>query len=350
MQGAAVEGIFFVVILEVNDWASLLIFILHATRGDSVPRTDNMLTNFAPETPIARTKDGKPRSAIIIGAGPGGLAAALLLAKAGVEVQVIERLPCVGGRCSGIREQGFRFDLGPTFFLYPTVLERIFRIIGRDLHAEIPMKRLDPQYELIFGQGGNLVCTPDLDKMADEVRKFSPEDAANVRRFVDENRVKLERFRPALESPFRGWRDLFRLSLLKLLPILKPWQSLDTNLKEYFRDDRVRLAFEFQSKYLGMSPFNCPSLFSILSYLEYDYGVWHPIGGCHAVSEGMARVAGDMGVKFRLGESVQEVLTAHGRAVGIRSERGVEMADAVIMNADFAQAMQKLVPNTARSN
>lgn len=287
-------------------------------------------------------------SVIIVGAGPGGLAAALLLANAGVNVTVVEKQPRVGGRCSTLEKQGFKFDLGPTFFLYPGVLERIYRLIGRDLFAEIPMVRLDPQYRLIFGGGGELLCTPDLAKLQTEVAKLSPADAANVGRFVSETRTKFECFRPVLEKAFHGWRDLFNLSMLKMLPLLRPWQSLDGELGRYFRDPRVRLAFSFQSKYLGMSPFNCPSLFSILSYLEYDYGVWHPIGGCGAVSEGMANAAREMGVTISLNDPVSEVLFEGSKAVGVKAASGMYRADAVVMNADFAEAMTKLVPDRLR--
>lgn len=290
----------------------------------------------------------RKKSVLVIGAGPGGLAAALLLGKAGLNVRVIERLPRVGGRCSAIEEQGFRFDLGPTFFLYPRVLERIFHLVGRDLHAEIPMTRLDPQYRLVFGAGGDLVCSPDMTRMEAEVAKLNPADAANVRRFIAENRVKLDRFRPALESPFNSWRDLLSWDLVKLLPILRPWKSVESELRRYFADPRVRLAFTFQAKYLGMSPFNCPSLFSILSYLEYDYGVWHPTGGCNAVSEGMARVAKELGVTISLGEEVTQVLFEGKTAVGVTTDRGEYRADAVVVNADFARAMTRLVPDDLR--
>lgn len=291
---------------------------------------------------------GRPGKALVIGAGPGGLAAALLLAQGGLQVHVVERLPRVGGRCSAIEADGFRFDLGPTFFLYPRVLERIFSLIGRDLHREIPMVRLDPQYRIAFGSGGQLDCTPDVPRLEAEIAKLSPTDAGNVRRFLAENRVKLEKFRPTLESPFLGWRNLLSWDLIKLLPILRPWQSLDSELGRYFSDERVRLAFSFQSKYLGMSPFNCPSLFSILSFLEYEFGVWHPIGGCGAVSEGMARVAREMGVTFSLGEEVQEVLFDGRRAVGVKTPEGEYRADAIVINADFAHAMTKLVPDHLR--
>ncbi len=130
--------------------------------------------------------------------------------------------------------------------------------------------------------------------------------------------------------------------------MLRPWKSLDRELGRYFGDERIRLAFSFQSKYLGMSPFNCPSLFSILSFLEYEFGVWHPIGGCAAVSEGMARVARELGVTFSLGEEVKELLFDGRRAVGVKTTAGEYRADAVVINADFAHAMTKLVPDHLR--
>jgi phytoene desaturase len=289
-----------------------------------------------------------PKKVLIIGAGPGGLAASLLLAKAGLRVHVVERLPCVGGRCSAIEKDGFRFDLGPTFFLYPRVLERIFNLIDRDLHTEIPMVRLDPQYRIVFGAGGHLDCTPNLVQLQAEIAKICPADAKNVHRFLIENRIKLEKFRPTLESPFLSWRSLLSWDLIKLLPILRPWQSLDRELGRYFSDPRIRLAFSFQSKYLGMSPFNCPSLFSILSFLEYEFGVWHPIGGCAAVSEGMARIAREMGVTFSLGEEVMGLIFEGQRALGVKTPVDEYRADAVIVNADFARAMKRLVPNHLR--
>jgi phytoene desaturase len=136
--------------------------------------------------------------------------------------------------------------------------------------------------------------------------------------------------------------------LLKVLPHLKPWKSLYSELSDYFTDERLRLAFTFQSKYLGMSPFQCPSLFSILSFLEYEHGVYHPMGGCSALSEAMARVAKELGCEIRLNEPVEQVLTEKRRAVGVRTAQGEYRADAVVINADFAHAMQTLIPNEQR--
>ncbi len=285
---------------------------------------------------------------IVIGAGPGGLASAILLASAGAKVKVIERLPTLGGRTSSIEADGFKFDLGPTFFLYPRVLEEIFRAAGTTLRDEVELVRLDPQYRIIFGDGGELNATPDVARMEQQIASIAPKDAGGFRRFLSENRDKLKRMEPCLETPFLGWQDLINVRLLKMLPMLRPHQSLDTYLKRFFQDPRVRLAFSFQSKYLGMSPFRCPSLFSILSFLEYEYGVFHPIGGCGAVTAAMARVAHRLGVEIRLDEPVKEILFQGRRAVGVRTDDGVEKASAIVMNADFARAMSRLVPDRLR--
>ena len=261
---------------------------------------------------------------------------------------VLERLPVVGGRTSTLSGRGFRFDLGPTFFLYPKVLESIFATVGRDLHAEVELVRLDPQYHLVFGAGGSLTATPDVARMEQAISALAPDDAPGFRRFLADNRAKMERFRTVLESPFLGWRDLLSPQMLRMLPLLRPHLSLDAELGRYFRDPRVRLAQTFQSKYLGMSPFNCPSLFSILSFMEYEYGVFHPIGGCGAIPRAMARAAEEMGVDVRLGEEVREVLFRGRRAVGVRTERGDYPADALIINADFARAMTRLIPDRLR--
>ncbi len=284
----------------------------------------------------------------IVGAGPGGLAAAMLLAHAGLHVTVLERLPRVGGRTATLEAESFRFDVGPTFFLYPRVLEEICATVGHDLHREVALVRLDPQYRLVFGGGGELWATPQVERMEQAIAALAPADAPGLRRFLADNREKLARFQPCLESPFQGWRDVLSPRLLRLLPLLRPWRSLDRELGRYFADPRIRLAFSFQAKYLGMSPFQCPSLFSILSFLEYEYGVFHPIGGCGAVTEAMARIASKLGVTIRLDEPV-EALRFHGkRAIGLHTRRAVYAADAVVLNADAAGALSRLIPNTLR--
>ena len=287
-------------------------------------------------------------SVAIVGAGPGGLASAILLAAAGVKVEIFERLPFIGGRTSALEVDGFRFDLGPTFFLYPRVLEEIFAAAGSDLASEVEMVRLDPHYRIIFGKGGELRPTRDIARMENGIGALAPADVPGFQQFLREHRTKLERMMPCLERPFLGWRDLITPRLIKLLPMLRPHQSLDDYLKRFFSDPRVRLAFCFQSKYLGMSPFRCPSLFSILSFLEYEYGVFHPIGGCNAITTAMARLATRLGVSIHLDAPVEQLLFNGSRAVGLRTAEREHKADAVVLNADFARAMSRLVPDRLR--
>jgi phytoene desaturase len=288
------------------------------------------------------------RQIIIIGAGPGGLASAILLAAAGQKVRIIERLETVGGRTSRIEADGYRFDLGPTFFLYPRILDEVFQAAGTRLRDEVEMVRLDPQYRIQFGGGGQMDCTPDVAEMERQISELSPRDAPGFTRFMKENRVKLRLMEPCLENSFDSWKSVLNRRILNMLPVLRPHQSLDTYLKRFFTDDRVRLAFCFQSKYLGMSPFRCPSLFSILSFLEYEHGVWHPIGGCSEVTAAMARVAKRLGVEIRLGEEVEEITFEGRRATGVRTRSGPHSADAIVMNADFARAAQRLIPDRLR--
>ena len=292
----------------------------------------------------------KARHVVIVGAGPGGLAAALLLAKSGVKVTIVERCGKVGGRTSTLEHGGFKFDIGPTFFLYPKVLKEIFSAAGYDLNAEVPMTRLDPQYRLVFGAGGELLATPNVEQMTSAIAAISPDDALMFRHFITRNRTKLAKFLPFLQSPFESWRDLAKPEMMKLLPLLAPWRSLDDDLRVHFKDERIRLGFSFQSKYLGMSPFRCPSLFSILSFLEYEHGVFHPTGGCGAVTRAMARMARELGVEILLNEPVERVLVEQGKAIGVKTAHQSLPADAVIMNADFAGAMRRMLPNHLRKN
>ena len=223
----------------------------------------------------------------------------MLLAAAGFAVTVYEAHPTVGGRTRRIELGDYRFDCGPTFFMMPYVLEEIFAATGRRLSDYAELKRLDPMYRLLIGQphGDPVVinATQDIERMSRQLSAIEPNDGPAFERFIRDNRRKLEVMTPILRRPIRGLADFLSPDMLRAGPALRPWQSLYDHLKGYFKHDGVRLAMSFQSKYLGMSPFECPELFSILPFIEYEYGVWHPIGGCNALTRGMARVAAELG-------------------------------------------------------
>ncbi len=313
----------------------------------------NQITQTLPLAPAraptrARAANRRGERVLVAGAGPGGLATAMLLAQAGAEVTVLERRDRVGGRTSTFGEKGFTFDLGPTFFLFPEILGEIFAACGMRLEDEVELRRLDPMYHLVFEGGGDIRATADAARLQAEVARFSPEDAARVPAFIAENKAKFDVFRPLLQRPFLGPSDILRLDMMRALPLFRPWLTVDQDLARYFSHPLVRLAFSFQSKYLGMSPFKCPSLFTILAHVEYGHGVFHPIGGCGAVMEAMARAAGRLGVDIRLNEPIEELIFEGRRAVGARTAEGEHRADAVVVNADFANAMSRLVPDRLR--
>ncbi|MEM1182378.1 MAG: phytoene desaturase family protein [Acidobacteriota bacterium] len=291
---------------------------------------------------------GSSSHVVIVGAGPGGLGAAMLAASAGVRVTLLETRQQVGGRTSSLELDGYTFDLGPTFFLYPEALRSLFRMCGLSLDESIELQRIEPHYRLIFGGETSLDVTPDPDEMVRRIAKISPEDAKSFKRYLKDNRRKLLKATPILQQPFASARDVLRLPLWDLVTVMRPWASVDSDLRNYFEDPRIRLAFSFQSKYLGMSPFKCPSLFTILSFMEYEYGIYHPRGGCGALSQRMADLAVEMGVDLRLGTTVTGLDFDGRRVKGVQTDRGSMSCDALIMNADFAHAMRRLVPNHLR--
>ena len=290
----------------------------------------------------------EPRRVVVIGAGPGGLATAMLMRAAGAEVTVIEREDRVGGRTASFTQDGFTFDYGPTFYLYPDVLREIFDACGYSLDEEVDLRRLDPMYRLHFEDGNTFDATPDVERLTAEAARISPSDAKNVERYLNENIAKFDVFKPILQRPFNGPRDLARMDMMRAFPLFRPWLTVDQDLRRWFKHPDLRLAFSFQSKYLGMSPFKCPSLFTIVAHVEYGFGVFHPIGGCNAIPRAMARVAQEMGVDIRLNAPAEEILFEGRRATAVRVPGRTLQADAVVMNADFATSAKSLIPNRLR--
>jgi phytoene desaturase len=293
-------------------------------------------------------------SVAIVGAGPGGLSVAMLLAASGLDVTIFESQPVVGGRTRRLEAGPYSFDCGPTFFMMPYVLEEIFGAVGMATSDFVEMKRLDPMYRLLIGNDRGTAptqidTTGDLQKMAAQLERVQPGDGAAFLRFIADNRRKLALMEPILRSPIRGLADLMNLDTMKVAPVLRPWESIYTHLKRYFKAEESRLAMSFQSKYLGMSPFECPSLFSILPFIEYEYGVWHPIGGCNALTTAMAEAASRLGARIETLSPVQQILFEGQRATGVVVHGKAQRFDHVVVNADATWAMKNLIPEGLRS-
>ncbi|MBL8759340.1 MAG: phytoene desaturase [Phycisphaerae bacterium] len=302
-------------------------------------------------------------SICVVGAGPGGLASAVLLAASGARVTIYERQPHIGGRTGRVTLDTplgpFHFDRGPTFFLMPFVLEEILAAAGRRLTDAAHLTRLDPMYRLSVGDpaptnpGPDTVidCTQDPRGMRDQLDALAPGDGDAFEAFIRENRAKLAAFTPILRRPFTGPLDALRPDMLRALPSLHPFESVADQLARRFRHRVSRLALSFQSKYLGMSPSDCPSLFTILPFIEHEFGVWHPRGGCHALMLALADTARALGVRIETGRPIPAVEFEGSRAVGVRLDGPsgpVARHDHVVLNADAAHALRTLVPEALR--
>jgi phytoene desaturase len=301
------------------------------------------------------------QSVAVVGAGPGGLAAAMLLAASGAKVRVYEAQPVIGGRTSRITKTtadgaAYHFDMGPTFFLMPYVLEEIFKATGADLHDYAELMPLDPMYRLIVGDRESenptvIDATQDIEEMARRIGVVSPSDGAAFTRFIRDNRAKLAAAEPILRRPIRNAFDLMRPDGMKAALHIKPHLTVHGLLSKYFRHPAVQLAVSFQSKYLGMSPYDCPSLFTILPFIEYEYGIWHPKGGCNALMDAMAKRCRELGVEILTDSPVERLSfendSPKASGVVVRGERHAH--EHVVINADASWALQNLIPGSIRA-
>lgn len=279
---------------------------------------------------------------IVIGAGPGGLAIAMQLLNKGYQVEVFEKQAQVGGRTSRFSLGDFHFDLGPTFYMMPSVLEEVFQNSGRDIHDYVDMKEIDPLYTLNFG---DVEFTPsrDHDRTYREIERLFPGNGEGYRRFLDRESKKLELVSELLRRPFSSLTDYIAKDTFKALPHLDAFNTVYGILSKYFTDERLKWAFSFQAKYLGMSAWECPGTFTMLSYLEHAQGLFHPIGGVNRVSEAMAQVIKELGGKIHLNTPVKKVLVENKKAMGILTESNKHIyADDVVINADFGYAASTL--------
>ncbi|MBL8024638.1 MAG: phytoene desaturase [Elusimicrobia bacterium] len=281
---------------------------------------------------------------IIVGAGPGGLTAGMLLASRGFDVSIFESKSTVGGRSSGLKVGPYTFDVGPTFLMMDFVLKEVFQAAGRRVEDYLSLMPLDPLYRLIFDDR-EIEMTGDRDRMRKEIERHFPGNGAGYDRFHVEEKARFEALMPCLTRDYSSLSSFLSLTLAKAVPHLGLGKSVFQNLSRYFNDEKLVLSFTFQSKYLGMSAWECPALFSMLPYVEHAFGIYHVRGGLHKISEAMARVVEEAGGHVHLNTPVKTLLFDGDAVVGVELENGQkEMADAVVLNADFGHAMTRLVP------
>lgn len=280
---------------------------------------------------------------VIVGAGPGGLTAGMILARRGFDVTIVEKRDRVGGRNAELAFDGFSFDTGPTFLHQKFTLDEAFAEAGRNSEDYLDFVSLDPMTRLTWGDV-SMETTSDMERMAANIARAFPGNEDGYRRFMADHAHKLRAIYPCLQRPYHTLGSYCSKSLLGAIPYVATTQSVVDVLDQYFTDDRLKLAFTFQAKYLGMSPWKCPALFSILSYTEYKYGIYHVQGGLCRISDAMAKVFAEHGGKLRLNTPIKELRFQGRRVTGVETEDGelIECDDAII-NADYAHAMTHIM-------
>lgn len=289
------------------------------------------------------------KSVIVVGAGPGGLTSAMLLANKGYEVTVLEKNDRVGGRNQKLQLGEFSFDTGPTFLMLTEVLEDMFRYAGRNINDYLTLKELTPMYRLRFKNNKDFYPTRDRESMMEQIKRLFPGDEIGYDKYLKKEKKRFEKVFACLKLPYFHWFHYFRPTLVRAIPSLALTKTIYQQLSEYFKHEEMKISMTFQSKYLGMSPWKCPAVFTILSYMEHSGGIYHTIGGLNSISLAMAKVIQEDGGKILLNQEVKEIIVEKQKAVGVKLTDGSEMrADYVIINADFAYAMTRLIPQTYR--
>ena len=275
---------------------------------------------------------------LIIGAGPGGLTSGMLLAHRGYDVTIIEKASVVGGRNAPIQAGDYTFDTGPTFLHQKFTLDEVFAETGRKPEDYMDFVKLDPMTTLSWSDA-SLETSFHEETMIQNIEKAFPGESANYRRFMADHADKLLTIFPCLLTPYNKLSSFLQPHMLKALPYVATTKSVMDVLGEYFTDERLKLAFTFQAKYLGMSPWNCPALFSILSYIEYAHGIYHVQGGLSNISMGMAKVFEEEGGTLRLNTEVTDITYQGKRATTVTLKNGESLTfDDLVVNADYSHA------------
>ena len=287
-------------------------------------------------------------AAIVIGAGLGGLAAAMRLGAKGYAVTVLDRLDLPGGRGSSVTQDGHRFDLGPTIITVPQVYENLWRACGRDFHKDISLRPMDPFYEVRWPDGSTFTARQDTDAMLAEVARLSPADVAGYKRFLKDSEACYKvGFEGMVAQPMNKiWETI------KVLPEfvrLRADRSILGLAKARVKDARLRMALSFHPLFIGGDPRKVTSIYSLVAYLEKTYGVHYAMGGVQAIANAMVKVIKGQGGTVVQNAEVDEVLIENGAAKGVRLTDGTVIhAPLVVSNADAGHTYQRLLRNHPR--
>lgn len=288
------------------------------------------------------------KSAIIVGGGIGGLATAAILAKAGMKVSLFESREAVGGRAYLWEQDGFRFDMGPSWYLMPDAFDQFFKLMGTTASAELDLIRLDPAYQTRNENSKEVLKVRDnaKDNMA-LFESIEPGAGAQLKKYLDSAedtyRLAVEHF---LYTNFQNTKSFTHPEVLKRAGnfIKHLLGSLDSFAAKHVKDYRLRKILDFPAVFLGASPFDTPSMYHLMTHIDMNVGVFYPQGGLYTIIEAVERLAKKHGVEIHTNSKVTKIeVGENGWVKGVRVGDALYEADVVVANADLHHFETKLL-------
>lgn len=288
------------------------------------------------------------KKAGVIGAGIGGIAAAIRLALKGYQVTVFEAADTFGGKMQQFERQGYRFDTGPSLFTLPHLVDELFRAAGRDPGQYFRYQRLNVITHYFFADGSRLRAFADPDLFAAEAEHQLAVPRQQVLRYLRKSSRLYAATAPtflhkSLHKPATYWStDL--LKTLSVLPELGLRSTMHQANARAFTDPRLVQLFDRFATYNGSDPYQAPATLNLIPHLEHNLGAYYPEGGMHAIAASLVQLAGELGVVFHYRERVQQILTRGSRAVGLQTTVTSYDLDVVVSNMDIVPTYRRLLP------
>jgi phytoene desaturase len=285
------------------------------------------------------------RSALIVGGGLGGLAAAITLAAQGWRITLLEKNERVGGKLNLIEAGGFSFDTGPSLLTMPWVLRDLLAAGGARIEEELTIEPIEPLCRYRWSDGAQFDMYQHLPRLIDEIARIEPADVGGVMRFLTyAGRIYDAVAEPFLLRPFGGPRDMINGRLMRDSLAIDALRTVDESLGGFFRSPYLRQVFNRYATYNGSSPYRAPATFNLIAYVELVQGGWHVRGGMYQIARALERVARRLGVTIHTETAVERIIVAGGRATGVRLASGETLfADAVIANVDPRYVEEQLL-------
>ncbi|HWR33065.1 MAG TPA: phytoene desaturase family protein, partial [Chitinophagaceae bacterium] len=290
------------------------------------------------------------KSIIVIGSGFAGMSAAAFMAREGWDVTVIEKNETPGGRAMQLKDSGFTFDMGPSFYWMPDVFERFFGQFGKKVSDYYTLHRLDPSYR-IYWDDGHTDVPAGFDSLKQVFETIEPGSAAKLDDYLKEAAFKYDIgmkklvYKPGLSFfEFMDWQTIkgfFRLDVFR---------SIQKHIRKYFNHPKLQQILEFPVLFLGALPQDTPALYSLMNYADIKGGTWYPEGGMYAVVNGMYKLALELGVKFHFGEEVKSFFVTREHFIKtLTTDKDIYRVDTVISAADYHYTEKNLLPEECRS-